>query len=73
MRVPLYYKIKNMWKISTFRQKYTKDTKLPRPAMERSTKNNVLKVFRIAVFSNINYHSIENIHIKYKDKIFMKS
>ena len=62
-----------MWKISTFREKYTKDVKFPRSAMEGSTKNNVLKVFRIAVFSNINYHSIGNIHSKYKNKIFMKT
>ena len=62
-----------MWKISTFRQKYTKDGKLPHPAMKRSTKNNVLKVFRIAIFSTINYHSIENINFKHNDKIFMNT
>ena len=36
------------------------------------TKSDVLKVFRIAVFSNINYHSIEYIRIVYKSKIFME-
>ena len=36
------------------------------------TKSDVLKVFRIAVFSNINYHSIEYICIVYKSKIFME-
>ena len=36
--------------------------------MESTTKSTVLKVFRIAVFSNISYHSIEYIRIVYKSK-----
>ena len=39
------------------------------PTMESTAKNNVFKVFRIAVFSNINYH----LHFAYKSKIFMKT
>ena len=40
--------------------------------MECTTKNNALKVFRVAVFSKINYYSIEYIRIVYKSKIFTK-
>ena len=60
--------MKNMRKIQTFRQKYTKDGKLSSPAMDSTTKNSVLKVFRIVAFNSINYHSIEYIHIVYKSK-----
>ena len=33
--------------------------------------SNVLKVLRFAVFSNINYNSIEYKHIVYKSRVFM--
>ena len=45
-----------------------KDGKLSSPAMESTTKSNVLKVVRTSVFSNINYHSILYIRIVYKSK-----
>ena len=62
-----------MQKAPTFTLKYIKDGKLSSPAMESTTKSNVLKVFRIAVFSNINYDSIEHLRIVYKTKIFIKT
>ena len=34
--------------------------------MDSTNKSNVLKVFRVAILSNINYHSIEYILIGYK-------
>ena len=40
--------------------------------MDSTNKSNVLKVFRAAILSNINYHSIEYILIGYKSKIFVK-
>ena len=40
--------------------------------MDSTNKSNVLKVFRFAILSNINYHSIEYILIGYKSKTFVK-
>ena len=60
-----------MWK-KTFRQKHTKTGKLSSHVMESTTESNNLKVFRIAVFSNINDHSIEYIRIVHKSIYLLK-
>ena len=39
---------------------------LSSPTMKSTIKGNGLKVFRIAVFRNVNYKSIEQIRIVYK-------
>ena len=45
---------------------------LSSPTMKSTIKGNGLKVFRIAVFRNVSYKSIEQIRIVYKSKIFIK-